>query len=324
MARLEQAGGAPRTVLTRFRLGLLSCASLVAPAIVLAHDLEHGDHDMAVVTAGSAALFGLVILRMAGLLRRHERSLEHERTLSSAGAALVSATGRGEIERVAVRSARALGGPGSTAVVVEEWECGAARAGLGLHAAQDRALALDITPSRAARAVLVVSGPAVEDHSVQAALRALATQIALALDSAALGEEVHRRRSEARFGSLVRHSSDLIIVLGPDGRVDYQSPSIQRVLGYEPGEFVAFGDLVSRWPAAWMRARGGHPPPASAATSSPSSSRTSGRSRRRPTRPSACSRRCPRPCAPAIARWCRAAASASLSEARATGRRPTR
>ncbi len=71
-------------------------------------------------------------------------------------------------------------------------------------------------------------------ESVLAALRALATQVALALDSAALTEEVHRRSSEARFGSLVQHSSDLITVLGPDGEIIYQSPSIERVLGYSP------------------------------------------------------------------------------------------
>ena len=81
---------------------------------------------------------------------------------------------------------------------------------------------------------------------MQAALRALATQIALALDSAALSEEVHRRRSEARFGSLVQHSSDLITVLGPGGHIDYQSPSIERVLGYAPESIVGapFTDLV--------------------------------------------------------------------------------
>ena len=48
------------------------------------------------------------------------------------------------------------------------------------------------------------------------ALRALATQISLALESAALTEEVHRRESEARFGSLVQHASDLITVLDAD------------------------------------------------------------------------------------------------------------
>ena len=38
----------------------------------------------------------------------------------------------------------------------------------------------------------------------------------------ALSEEVHRRRSEARFGSLVQHSSDLITVLGPECFYDHE------------------------------------------------------------------------------------------------------
>ena len=105
-------------MLTRFRLALLSCASLIAPAFEFQHDLRRGDYDMAVVTAGSAVLFGLVVLRMAGLVRQQERSLERERTLSSAGAALVGATGRDEIQAVAVDSARGLAGPGSIALVL--------------------------------------------------------------------------------------------------------------------------------------------------------------------------------------------------------------
>ena len=62
-----------------------------------------------------------------------------------------------------------------------------------------------------------VAGRTVTERLRAGGLRALATQVALALESAALTEEVHRRRGEARFASLVQHSSDLITVLGPDG-----------------------------------------------------------------------------------------------------------
>ena len=53
-----------------------------------------------------------------------------------------------------------------------------------------------------------------------------------------LSEEVHRRRGEARFASLVRHASDLITVLEPDTTVSYQSPSIERILGYVADDLV--------------------------------------------------------------------------------------
>jgi diguanylate cyclase (GGDEF)-like protein/PAS domain S-box-containing protein len=86
--------------------------------------------------------------------------------------------------------------------------------------------------------LLVVSGEHALATIVRSGLRSLATQVSLALESAALTEEVHRRTSEARFGSLIRASSDLITVLDSDARIVYQSPSIERVLGYRPEEVV--------------------------------------------------------------------------------------
>jgi diguanylate cyclase (GGDEF)-like protein/PAS domain S-box-containing protein len=86
--------------------------------------------------------------------------------------------------------------------------------------------------------VVLVAGEGNDSKAERAALSALATQVALALDGAVLSEEVHRRRGEARFASLVRHASDLITVLQPDTTVSYQSPSIERVLGYVPDDLV--------------------------------------------------------------------------------------
>jgi PAS domain S-box-containing protein len=40
-------------------------------------------------------------------------------------------------------------------------------------------------------------------------------------------------QSQARFQSLVQHASDLITVIEPDGTISYQSPSSERVLGYQ-------------------------------------------------------------------------------------------
>jgi PAS domain S-box-containing protein len=44
--------------------------------------------------------------------------------------------------------------------------------------------------------------------------------------------------SEERFRSLVQNSSDIITVLSPNGTIRYESPSIQRILGYHPDELV--------------------------------------------------------------------------------------
>jgi diguanylate cyclase (GGDEF)-like protein/PAS domain S-box-containing protein len=79
------------------------------------------------------------------------------------------------------------------------------------------------------------------------ALEALGSQVALAASSAILSEDLHRRQSEARFRSLVAHSSDLITVLAAGGEISYLSPSVERLLGYGADELhgTSFLSLVA-------------------------------------------------------------------------------
>jgi diguanylate cyclase (GGDEF)-like protein/PAS domain S-box-containing protein len=69
----------------------------------------------------------------------------------------------------------------------------------------------------------------------------------LSEEKARLTAEIQRRRSEARFASLVQHASDLITVVGEDATITYQSPSSERVLGYPPEELLGtrFDRLVA-------------------------------------------------------------------------------
>jgi diguanylate cyclase (GGDEF)-like protein/PAS domain S-box-containing protein len=96
--------------------------------------------------------------------------------------------------------------------------------------------------------LLVLACPKEPSRQARAALAALATQLALALEGARLTEEIHAQRSEARFASLVQNSSDLITVVGPDATITYQSPSSEHILGYEPEELVGtrFDRLVAQ------------------------------------------------------------------------------
>ncbi len=63
---------------------------------------------------------------------------------------------------------------------------------------------------------------------------AIASQVALALETERLTADLHRRQSEERFGSLIANASDVITLVAADGVVSYQTPSIERVLGYQP------------------------------------------------------------------------------------------
>lgn len=51
-------------------------------------------------------------------------------------------------------------------------------------------------------------------------------------------KELERRLAEERFRSLVRDTSDIITICDADGVIRYESPSIERVLGYEPEQLI--------------------------------------------------------------------------------------
>ena len=56
--------------------------------------------------------------------------------------------------------------------------------------------------------------------------------------------EAALRLTQERFQNLVQHSSDLISIAGPDGVISYISPSVKRLLGYEPHEIIEESEQV--------------------------------------------------------------------------------
>jgi len=96
------------------------------------------------------------------------------------------------------------------------------------------------------KGLVVLAAPSRLARPICDGLQTLASQVALALESAALTEDLLRRRSEARFGSLVQNSSDVVTVVDADTTIRYVSPSVERVLGYEPHDLVGtrLADLV--------------------------------------------------------------------------------
>src|SRR5207247_29151 len=69
-------------------------------------------------------------------------------------------------------------------------------------------------------------------HFLQAAASVLAT----AIDRATAEEAL--RRSEEHFRSLIENALDIVTVIGEDGTFQYASPSVERLLGYRPGELL--------------------------------------------------------------------------------------
>ena len=63
-------------------------------------------------------------------------------------------------------------------------------------------------------------------------------QVLTVRENVRLLAEHSARQNEARFRSLVQHSSDVIIVTRADGTVRFVSPSATRVFGYDPSEMV--------------------------------------------------------------------------------------
>lgn len=47
-----------------------------------------------------------------------------------------------------------------------------------------------------------------------------------------------RERELERYEAFIKESSDVVSALGADGEIQYQSPSIETVLGYEPAELI--------------------------------------------------------------------------------------
>jgi diguanylate cyclase (GGDEF)-like protein/PAS domain S-box-containing protein len=283
MAGLEEAAAEERTRLSPVRLTLLGAACLIAPGIRFVEEL--GNPDLLVVIGASALLFLLVVARMAGLVRQQVKLTSRERALRSAGVDLVAASGHQQVYEAAISGVKSLLGEsplvrlalltdsGATVVASSEeddWELRDvtsawlegrrsrltvigftevpldARADLRLESGVN-VVVLPLSVRSELVGMLVVCAPEPVTSEVAFSIGALGTQVALAVESATSAADRHRRRSEARFGSLVAHSSDLITVLDADGVITYQSPSIEPLLGFRSDDVLGrrFDELLS-------------------------------------------------------------------------------
>ena len=93
--------------------------------------------------------------------------------------------------------------------------------------------------------VLAVYGQQRLLSDLSEALEILAGQAALAVERVTLTQEVVRQRGQALFRTLVRNTSDAILIVGDDARIRYATPSAAAIFGDVPVEGSRLADLVN-------------------------------------------------------------------------------
>ena len=94
--------------------------------------------------------------------------------------------------------------------------------------------------------VIVAEATRVIPHQQRDAIINITADLALALETAAIEEAMHRARSERRFRSLVENAAEVIAVVDDSDRITFMSPAVASVLGYTEAELVGteFSQLV--------------------------------------------------------------------------------
>jgi diguanylate cyclase (GGDEF)-like protein/PAS domain S-box-containing protein len=260
-------------------LTLLSISALIAPVALAYRDVAGVPTDGGILAIVSALVFVLVILRLIGLARAQEVDARREQALRGFSEFLVSANRRSDVWNAGVDAVLAIGAAGvigcvviapesqMNRVVAATWR-GCVGAAVNVSVPDARSDRRDIcliggetvgeTPRETRWTQLTspereVAGERIllaHDRPLPIDLRAIldgiTAQLFLALERVQLARVVYEASNERRFQAMVQYSSDLITLLGPDLRVVYQSPSVEKILGRTPQEFIGMSlvDLV--------------------------------------------------------------------------------
>jgi PAS domain S-box-containing protein len=100
-------------------------------------------------------------------------------------------------------------------------------------------VALVTDPDDAARVVEAGATDCLTVGLAAASVETLVERVESAVAATAAGPTLD---SAAQYRTLVEHSSDIVTVVAPDGTIVYQSPSVERILGWDPDELL--GDSV--------------------------------------------------------------------------------
>lgn len=246
------------------RLVMLTVATLIAPGILLYEGITGAAHHAAVIAAFSGVLFLLVILRLAGMVVAHRKAVARELALRRAGASLVSAVRQEEVARSCEAAVDTLLGPAVRhhtlllpADRAADLATGSTRMLPAHELSPDIAAQLDGLPTVLAcpmtspdrppaqlPGVMLVAGPPESLTETRGSLEILAAHAGLAMERVVLRQEVVRRENEAYFRTLVRNTSDVILIVEDDNTIRYASPSASSVFGTTELTGAHLPDLV--------------------------------------------------------------------------------
>ncbi|MES5820137.1 aminotransferase class I/II-fold pyridoxal phosphate-dependent enzyme [Streptomyces sp. RG80] len=267
MVELTAAVPRQETLLPRpRRLVMLTVATLIAPGILLYEGVTGVAHHAAVIAAFSGVLFLLVILRLTGMVVAHRKATARELALRRAGASLVSAVRQQEVARSCEAAVDTLLGPAvrhRTLLLAADRAADLNLAPGGSRMLPTYVLSPDVVggldglrtvlacpmtppdrPAAQVPGVLVVAGPPESLSETRGSLEILAAHAGLAMERVVLRQEVIRRESEAYFRTLVRNTSDVILIVEDDNTIRYASPSASSVFGTADLVGAALPELV--------------------------------------------------------------------------------
>jgi diguanylate cyclase (GGDEF)-like protein/PAS domain S-box-containing protein len=232
----------PRTTLV-----LLGAAAMTAPIAVVVRELQ-GEHlDVGILTVFSAIIFALIVVRMWLVSKYLESAndlladaVTRQTVFANTAEALVGASDFESVARAGVSAAVALSqdvnawatfvveGPLVPIVVAE---CGQSLSAPLLFAEP-------VTVDNEVRGTLNVGVAGGVHDDLSPLFRLISVEMGLALKGVESTEERFRQRNERRFRSLVQKSTELVTLIDRDGRILYQSPCVEDMLGRNPEHMI--------------------------------------------------------------------------------------
>ena len=254
-ARPGSTGGGSLSPLHLVALTLVSAV----PTVVLITRAAQGISQSEVAAYGACAILVTLVtlVRTAWLIGASRRAFAREAILRHAASALAASLQPEAIHRTAVDSALAfvndprarstlslIGHEGITVVAAAGFESARVvglklpRGSLELLSGEDEVTFFPLVVGSAEFGLLGIRSTRSLPTDERSALETLAAQVALALDGLLQAEESAYTRIERRFQALVRHAADLVTLVDDRMRVRYQSPSVERALGWTVEEVV--------------------------------------------------------------------------------------